>query len=204
MADQMRHDLPQRVRGLLEQERWIGTGFYAHVRVTRVNDGTVRLRVRPHAQPGRFFTVWIVVLLAWGGSRLPVIPLNWLAIAGAGSELARPREQLAHGAACRVRSPRCMLRALLWAIAGGVRPDGAPASLMWIAEQRRRDPAPAAVRSNSARPCGLTLMERCRPVAAAAGLAARDAWRRRFGRAAATGWSERGSGGSSDLTGGAA
>src|SRR5215472_4458495 len=49
----------QRVRGLLEQERWIGTGFYAHVRVTRVNDGTVRLRVRPHARPGRFVTVWI-------------------------------------------------------------------------------------------------------------------------------------------------
>ena len=59
MADQMRHGLAQRVRGLLEQERWIGTGFYAHVRVTRVNDGTVRLRVRPHARPGRFVTVWI-------------------------------------------------------------------------------------------------------------------------------------------------
>src|SRR5215472_9006580 len=90
----------------------------------------------------------LVVLLAWGGSRLPVIPLNWLAIAGAGSELARPREQLAHGAACRgIRSPRGMLRALLWAIAGGVRPDGAPASLMWIAEQRCRDRGPAAVQS---------------------------------------------------------
>src|SRR5215467_5496501 len=47
MADQIRHGLAQRVRGLLEHERWIGTGFYAHVRVTRVNDGTVRLRVRP-------------------------------------------------------------------------------------------------------------------------------------------------------------
>jgi hypothetical protein len=131
MADQMRHGLPQRVRGLLEQERWIGTGFYAHVRVTRVNDGTVRLRVRPHAQPGRFFTVWIVVLLAWRGSRLRVIPLNWQAIAGARSELVRPRGQLAHRAACRgIRSPRYMLLALLWAIAGGVGPDGAPASLM--------------------------------------------------------------------------
>ena len=112
MADQMRHGLPQCVRGLLEQERWIGTGFYAHVRVTRVNDGTVLLRVRPHAQPGRFFTVWIVVLLAWGGSRLRVIPLNWQAIAGARSELARPRGQLAHRAACRgIRSPRYMLLA---------------------------------------------------------------------------------------------
>jgi len=59
MADQIRHGLAQRVRGLLEHERWIGTGFYAHVRVTRVNDGTVRLRVRPHARPGRFVTVWI-------------------------------------------------------------------------------------------------------------------------------------------------
>jgi hypothetical protein len=55
MAYQIRHGLAQRVRGLLEQERWIGTGFCAHVRVIRVNDGTVRLRVRP----GRFFTVWI-------------------------------------------------------------------------------------------------------------------------------------------------
>ena len=73
----------------------------------------------------------LVVLLAWGGSRLPVIPLNWQAIAGARSELARPREQLAHRAACRgIRSPRYMLLALLWAIAGGVGPDGAPASLM--------------------------------------------------------------------------
>src|SRR5215467_13150287 len=73
MADQIRHGLAQRVRGLLEHERWIGTGFYAHVRVTRVDDGTVRLRVRPQARP----------------------------------------------AACRgVRSPRCMLLALLWAIAG--------------------------------------------------------------------------------------
>jgi len=44
---------------MLEHECWIGTGFYAHVRVTRVNDGTVRLRVRPHARPGRFGTVWI-------------------------------------------------------------------------------------------------------------------------------------------------
>jgi hypothetical protein len=113
--------------GLLEQERWIGTGFYAHVRVTRVNDGAVRLRARP----GRFFTVWIVVLLAWRGSRLRVIPLNWQAMAGARSELARPRGQLARRAACRgIRSPRCMLLALLWAIAGGVGPDGAPASLM--------------------------------------------------------------------------
>ena len=59
MADQIRHGLAQRVRGLLEHERWIGTGFYAHVRVTRVNDGTVRLRVRPQARPGRFVTVWI-------------------------------------------------------------------------------------------------------------------------------------------------
>jgi len=98
MADQMRHGLPQRVRGLLEQERWIGTGFYAHVRVTRVNDGTVRLRVRPHAQPGRFFTVWIVVLLAWGGSRLRVIPLNWQATAGSSRSGSR-------GPACLAREP---------------------------------------------------------------------------------------------------
>ena len=41
MAEQIRHGLAQRVRGLLEQERWIGTGFHAHVRVTRVNDGSV-------------------------------------------------------------------------------------------------------------------------------------------------------------------
>ena len=59
MADRLRHGLAQRVRGLLEQERWIGTRFYAHVRLTRVNEGTARLRVRPHAQPGRFFAVWI-------------------------------------------------------------------------------------------------------------------------------------------------
>lgn len=59
MADQIWHGLAQRVLRLLEQGRWIGTGFYARVRVTRVNDGIVRLRVRPHAQPGRFFTVWM-------------------------------------------------------------------------------------------------------------------------------------------------
>ena len=59
MGDQLRHGLPERVRGLLEQGRWIGTGFYAHVRVTRVDDGPVRLRVGPHAQPGGFFAVWI-------------------------------------------------------------------------------------------------------------------------------------------------
>ena len=45
--------------GVLEHERWMGTGFYAHVRVIRVNDGIVRLRVRPQARPGRFVTVWI-------------------------------------------------------------------------------------------------------------------------------------------------
>jgi hypothetical protein len=60
MADRIRHGLARRVRGLLERERWIGTGFDAHVRVTRVNDGPVRLRGGPHAQPGRFFTVWIL------------------------------------------------------------------------------------------------------------------------------------------------
>ena len=59
MADQIWHGLAQRVLGLLERGRWIGTGFYARVRVTRVDDGTVRLRVGPHAQPGGFFTVWI-------------------------------------------------------------------------------------------------------------------------------------------------
>ena len=59
MADRIRHGLAQRVRGLLEQGRWIGTGFDARVRVTRVDDGTVRLRVGPHARPGRFVTVWI-------------------------------------------------------------------------------------------------------------------------------------------------
>src|SRR5215468_6027735 len=71
MADQIRHGLAQRVRGLLEHELWIGTGFYAHVRVTRVNDGTVRLRV-PAARPAGPVRhgLDLVVLLAWGGSRL--------------------------------------------------------------------------------------------------------------------------------------
>ena len=59
MADRIRQGPAQRVLGLLEQGRWIGTGFSAHVRVTRVNDGPVRLRAGPLAQPGRFFTVCI-------------------------------------------------------------------------------------------------------------------------------------------------
>src|SRR5215470_15784644 len=44
---------------------------------------------------------------------------------------------------------------------------------------------------NSAQPCELTLMEPCRPAAAAAGLAARDSIGGHFGRSAAAGWSER-------------
>src|SRR5262245_39230327 len=59
LADPARRGGAQRVRRMLEHDCWIGTGFHAHVRVTRVNDGTVRLRVRPHARPGRFGTVWI-------------------------------------------------------------------------------------------------------------------------------------------------
>ena len=56
------------------------------------------------------------------GEPAAVIPLNWQAIAGARSELARPREQLAHRAARRgIRCPRYLLLALLWAVAGGCR-----------------------------------------------------------------------------------
>ena len=64
--------------GLLEQRRWIGTGFYAHVGVTRVDDEPVRLRVGPHAQPGGFLTVWI----SW------VLPAWWEPAAGNPAELA--------------------------------------------------------------------------------------------------------------------
>lgn len=147
-----------------------------------------------------------MVLSAWG-SRLPVIPLNWQAIAGARSELARPREQLAHRAARRgIRCPRYLLLALLWAVAGGgglvgcCFIDGGSLNRA-VATLHRQRCSP-----NSAQlcPAGLTLMVSCRPAAAAPGLAARDSMGRHVGRAAATGWSERGSGGSSGLTGGAA
>jgi len=121
--------------------------------------------------------------------------------AGAGSRLAARRRtrrllRCAHRRVKQVSKPRrtCGDRAGRWPVrqcACAGRPAAHAMTLAVIGHGkssvsrlgRARPPAPAAVQSifGPALPCGLTLMERCRP-AAAAGLAARDSMGRHFGR----------------------